>query len=86
MPVRLLLHRTPFGSMIFDFKINGGEVVGLARIVVLPGLAPIAEGKVDGDQISFVATGYLPSTTGTPTCRIEETLQRRSGDPAEPNP
>jgi Uncharacterized protein conserved in bacteria (DUF2059) len=65
------------GSMIFDFKINGGEVVGLAHIGVWPGLAPIAEGKVDGDHISFAATGYLPSTTGTPTCRIEGTL---SGD------
>jgi hypothetical protein len=65
------------GSMIFDFKINGGEVVGLAHIGVWPGLAPIAEGKVDGDHISFVATGYMPSTTGTPTCRIEGTL---SGD------
>ena len=65
------------GSMIFDFKINGGEVVGLAHIGVWPGLAPIAEGKVDGDHISFTATGYLPSTTGTPTCRIEGTL---SGD------
>ena len=65
------------GSMIFDFKINGGEVVGLAHIGVWPGLAPIAEGKVDGDHISFTATGYLPSTTGTPTCWIEGTL---SGD------
>jgi hypothetical protein len=62
------------GSMIFDFKINGSEVVGLAHIGVWPGLAPIAEGRVDGDHISFVATGYLPSSTGTPTCRIEGTL------------
>jgi hypothetical protein len=54
------------GSMIFDLKINGGEVVGLAHIGVWPGLGPIAEGKVDGDHISFVATGYLPSTTGNP--------------------
>ncbi len=62
------------GSMIFDFKINGSEVVGLAHVGVWPGLAPIAEGKVDGDKISFNATGYMPSTTGTPTCRIEGTL------------
>src|SRR5215469_10584031 len=65
------------GSMIFDFKINGAKVVGLAHIGVWPGLAPVAEGKVDGDRISFTATGYLPSTTGTPTCRLEGTL---SGD------
>lgn len=65
------------GSMIFDFKMNGSEVVGLAHVGVWPGLAPIAEGKVYGDHISFTATGYMPSTTGTPTCRIEGTL---SGD------
>jgi hypothetical protein len=62
------------GSMIFDFKINGSELVGMAHIGVWPGLAPIAEGKVDGDHISFAATGYSTSTTGTPTCRVEGTL------------
>lgn len=65
------------GSMIFDFKINGDQVVGLAHIGVWPGLAPIAEGKVAGDHISFTATGYSTSTTGIPTSQIEGTL---SGD------
>jgi hypothetical protein len=65
------------GSMIFDFKINGDEVVGLAHIGAWPGIAPIAEGKVDSEHISFTATGYLPSTTGIPTYRIDGTL---SGD------
>jgi hypothetical protein len=65
------------GSMIFDFKIDGGKVAGLAHIGTWPGLAPIAEGKMNGDQISFTATGYLPSSTGTPTCRLEGNL---SGD------
>jgi hypothetical protein len=65
------------GSMIFDFKIDGDKVAGLAHIGTWPGFAPIAEGRTDGDHISFTATGYLPSTTGTPTCRLEGTL---SGD------
>jgi len=60
--------------MIFDFKTNGDEVSGLAHIGTWPGLAPIAEGKVDGDHILFTATGYLPSTTGIPTCLIEGVL------------
>jgi hypothetical protein len=60
------------GYMIFDFKINGGEVVGLAHIgvrpglahiSVWPGLAPIVEGKVDGDHISFVGSRELSSAT-----------------------
>jgi hypothetical protein len=62
------------GSMIFDFKINGSELVGMADIGAWPGPAPIAEGRVDGDHISFAATGHLPSTTGTPTCQVEGTL------------
>ncbi|HUA63283.1 MAG TPA: DUF2059 domain-containing protein [Verrucomicrobiae bacterium] len=65
------------GSMIFDFKIDGGRVAGFAHIGTWPGLAPIAGGKVDGDHISFTATGYLPSSSGIPTCRIEGTI---SGD------
>jgi hypothetical protein len=65
------------GSMIFDFKSDGDKVTGLAHIGTWPGFAPIADGKMDGDHISFTATGYLPSTTGTPTCRLEGTL---SGD------
>jgi hypothetical protein len=65
------------GSMIFDFKIDDGKVAGLAHIGSWPGLAPIAQGKMDGDHISFTATGYLPSSTGIPTCLLEGTL---SGD------
>ena len=62
------------GSMIFDFQIDGRRVSGLARIGPWPGDAPIADGRVDGDQISFTATGHLTSTTGIPTFRLEGTL------------
>jgi hypothetical protein len=39
-----------------------------------PGDAPIADGKVDGDRITFTATGRLTSTTGIPTCRFVVTV------------
>jgi hypothetical protein len=62
------------GSMIFDFKINAARVTGMAHIGSWPGLAPIADGIVDGNHLSFTATGRLPSTTGIPTCQFEATL------------
>ena len=62
------------GSMIFTFRVDNGKVTGLAHIGSWPGLAPIADGKVDGERISFNATGHLPSTTGIPTCHFEGTL------------
>ncbi len=62
------------GSMIFDFKVDAGKVTGMARIGSWPGYAPIADGKIDGDRISFTATGHLPSTTGVPTCLLNGNL------------
>lgn len=62
------------GSMILAFTVDGDRVTGMAHIGSWPGVAPIANGKVAGDQISFTARGYLSSTTGIPTCRLEGTL------------
>jgi hypothetical protein len=62
------------GSMILAYTVDGDRVTGIAHIGSWPGVAPIANGKVDGGQISFTARGYLSSTTGIPTCRLEGTL------------
>ncbi len=62
------------GSMILDLKVSGDEVTGMVRIGVWPGDAPIADGKIDGDRITFTATGRLDSTSGIPTCRFEVTV------------
>jgi hypothetical protein len=59
------------GSIILDLKADGDRVTGLAHIGVWPGEAPIADGKIDGDHITFNATGHLGSTTGIPTCHFE---------------
>jgi hypothetical protein len=58
------------GSMIFDLKVEGAIVTGIATIGYWPGEAPVAEGKFEGDRITFTATGHLSSTTGIPTCQI----------------
>jgi hypothetical protein len=59
------------GSMIFAITIDGDHVSGMAHIGAWPGVAPIADGKVEGDRISVTARGYLSSTTGIPTCLLE---------------
>ena len=62
------------GSIILDLKIEGNAVTGTARIGVWPGDAPITDGKVDGDHLTFTATGHLSSTTGIPTCQLDARL------------
>ena len=64
------------GSMILAFTVDGDRITGMAHIGSWPGIAPIANGNVDGDRISVTARGYLSSTTGIPTCRLEGTLSR----------
>ncbi len=62
------------GSMILAFSVDGDRLSGMANIGSWPGVAPIANGRMDGEQISFTARGYLSSTSGIPTCRLEGTL------------
>jgi hypothetical protein len=62
------------GSMIFAITIDGDHLSGMANIGAWPGVAPISDGDVQGDRISFTARGYLSSTTGVPTCRLEGML------------
>jgi hypothetical protein len=62
------------GSILLDLKVEGNAVTGLATIGAWPGEAPIADGKIDGDRITFTATGHLDSTTGIPTCQFEVTV------------
>jgi hypothetical protein len=58
------------GSIVLDLKVDGDVVTGTVHIGPWPGDAPIADGKVDGDRITFTATGSLSSTTGIPTCQF----------------
>jgi hypothetical protein len=62
------------GSMILDLKVEGQIVSGTVTIGVWPGLAPIADGKVENGHITFSATGNRDSTTGIPTCVFDVTV------------
>ena len=61
-------------AVILDLEVDGDAVKGMAYIGSWPGNAPIAEGRVRGERISFDATGHLDSSTGIPTCHFEGNL------------
>lgn len=45
------------GSMTFDLVADGGTLKGTAHVGSWPGNAPIGDGKIDGDRISFTVIG-----------------------------
>jgi len=59
------------GDADFDFKVEGNKLSGAAHIGVgWPGAAPISEGAIDGDRVSFLVLGQQPSSDGYPKIAI----------------
>jgi hypothetical protein len=63
------------GDMILDLKVEGKTVGGRVVIGMWPGPAPISDGKIEGDHITFTAMGHLDSSTGIPTCKFDVTIE-----------
>ena len=63
-----------FNKILFDFKVTGDKLEGMAHMGNWPGDAPLSDGKIVGDQISFTATGRLGSTTGYPILHFTGTM------------
>jgi len=53
-------------EMTFDLAVAGAKLTGMAHMSVWPGDAPITEGKIDGDRISFTVVGKRPWTSSGP--------------------
>lgn len=53
-------------EMVFEFEVEGNELTGMAHMGHWPGDAPISEGKVDGNRISFSVIGKLPWWSSSP--------------------
>ena len=51
-------------EMVFNIKVDGRKVTGLAHMDAWPGDAEITDGKIDGDRITFTVIGKLPWTAG----------------------
>jgi hypothetical protein len=62
------------GSILLDLKVDHGDVRGTVTIGPWPGEAPVAEAKLEGNHLTFIATGHLSSTTGIPTCQLDVTV------------
>jgi hypothetical protein len=46
--------------IILDLKADGTELTGMVHAGNWPGDAPISDGKIEGDRISFTAVGHSP--------------------------
>jgi hypothetical protein len=54
-------------EMIFDLTVDGDKVTGMAHMANWPGDAPISEGKINGDRVSFTVVGKQPWRSSGPT-------------------
>ena len=63
------------GEMILNLKVDGKTVGGDVVIGRWPGSAPISDGKIEDDHITFTATGHLDSSTGIPRCKFDVTIE-----------
>jgi hypothetical protein len=65
-----VIHKT-IAYATFEFKVDGSSLTGTAHIgnseyALYPGAAPISEGRVEGDHLSFRVVGRSPSSNGLP--------------------
>ena len=47
-------------EMTFELTADGSQVTGMAHMSNWPGDAPLSDGKIEGDRISFVVIGRSP--------------------------
>lgn len=72
-----------FSEAVLNVKVDGNKLSGTAHMGNWPGVAPISDGKIDGDKFSFTAIGKFPwtrnasgtVTTGYPRLRFAGTVQ-----------
>src|SRR5450755_47424 len=63
-----------FNEFTFDFHVDGNKLTGTAHIDGWPGDAPITDGIISGDHISFITLGSYPSSSGHPRFRYQGTI------------
>jgi hypothetical protein len=63
------------GGAEFAFKAEGDQLTGMANVGSgWPGKAPISNGKIEGDRISFTVYGELGSSSGLPKMDFTGTI------------
>jgi hypothetical protein len=64
-----------FTVVLLDLKIEGDKLSGTATAGDWPGVAPISDGTVKGDHVTFSAVGAHASTTGYPKMAFDGIIQ-----------
>jgi hypothetical protein len=63
------------GSAEFEFKADGDKLTGMANVGMgWPGKAPVSNGTIDGDRISFMVYGKQLSSSGYPKMHFVGTI------------
>jgi hypothetical protein len=52
-------------EIVLNLKADGTKLTGTVHAGKWPGDAPISDGKIDGNRISFTAVGKIPWRSGT---------------------
>jgi hypothetical protein len=73
-----VIHKTIYEAT-FQFKVEGNRLTGTAHLgnderSYYLGTAPISEGEINGDRISFTVIGEHPSSNGAPTMKFDGTI------------
>ena len=70
------LQMKTIGGADLEFKAAGNTLTGTANVGHgWPGAAPISDGRIDGDRISFTIQGRQWSSTGYPKMRFTGTVR-----------
>jgi hypothetical protein len=59
-----------FCEIMLNFKVEGDNITGAVHMGNWPGDAPISDGKIDGDSVSFVTIGTLGASSGYPRLKF----------------
>lgn len=59
-----MAHSTKLAEIVFNFKVEGDRLTGMAYMAECPGDASISDGKIDGNRVSFTVIGKNPWESG----------------------
>lgn len=76
-----------FSEIIFHLNVEGGKLTGTAHMGSWPGDAPLVDGKIEADHVSFTATGKFPwrsqsslgEASGLPRLTFDAVFQGAAG-------
>jgi len=72
-------------TIVFDIEADGNNFTGMAHVGSWPGDAPISDGTIEGDRVSFTVIGNSPwrarsrqgESSGYPSLRFTGTISGR---------